>query len=63
MDKSGVMNENAGDFKGLDRFEARKRVLEQLDREGLLEKVTDYNLALGKCYRCSTVVEPYMSKQ
>jgi valyl-tRNA synthetase len=63
MDKTGVMNDNAGPMKGLDRFDARKRVLDQLEREGLLEKVTDYALSLGKCYRCSTVVEPYMSKQ
>ncbi|MFH1312014.1 MAG: valine--tRNA ligase [Candidatus Eisenbacteria bacterium] len=63
MDKTGVMNDNAGPMKGLDRFEARKRVLEQLEQEGLLEKVTDYALSLGKCYRCSTVVEPHLSKQ
>jgi valyl-tRNA synthetase len=63
MDKTGTMNENAGPMKGLDRFEARKRVLEELELQGLLEKVTDYALSLGKCYRCSTVVEPYMSKQ
>jgi valyl-tRNA synthetase len=63
MDKTGVMNDNAGPMKGLDRFEARKRVLEQLEQEGLLEKVTDYELSLGRCYRCATVVEPYMSKQ
>jgi valyl-tRNA synthetase len=63
IDKQGVMTENAGDFAGLDRFEARKRVVERLEQEGFLEKITDYSYSLGKCYRCSTVVEPFMSKQ
>jgi valyl-tRNA synthetase len=63
IDKSGVMTENAGEFKGLDRFEARKQVVERLERDGMLEKTEDYSLSIGKCYRCSTVVEPYLSNQ
>ncbi len=39
MDERGVMNENAGDFRGLDRFEARKRIVEALEDAGYLEKV------------------------
>jgi valyl-tRNA synthetase len=63
MDQNGTMNDNAGPYAGLDRFEARKRIVERLDKEGLLERVTDYTYPIGKCYRCETVVEPYLSKQ
>ncbi len=63
MDSSGVMNENAGPFAGLDRFEARKKVVEELRKENLLQKVEPHKLMLGSCYRCSTVVEPTLSKQ
>ncbi len=63
MDENARMNENAGDFAGLDRYEARKKVLEGLEELGLLEKTEDYKLMLGGCYRCSTVVEPTLSKQ
>ncbi len=63
MDLNANMNENAGKFKGLDRFTARKRVVEGLQEIGLLRKVEDYKIMLGSCYRCSTVVEPTLSKQ
>ncbi len=63
MDLGGLMNEHAGEFKGLDRFEARKRIIEGLKAEGLLEKVEPHKLMLGSCYRCSTVVEPTLSRQ
>jgi valyl-tRNA synthetase len=63
IDQKGTMTGNAGDFKGLDRYEARRRIVERLEKEGLLEKTTDYTYSLGKCYRCSTPVEPYMSTQ
>lgn len=63
IDQKGTMTGNAGDFRGLDRYEARRRVVERLEKEGLLEKTTDYTYSLGKCYRCSTPVEPYMSTQ
>ncbi len=63
MDQRGIMNDNAGPYAGLERFEARSKIVEQLVRDGLLEKVEDYTYSLGKCYRCSTVVEPYLSKQ
>jgi valyl-tRNA synthetase len=63
MDQKGTMNENAGEFAGLDRFEARKRIVERLKKEKLLEKVTDYVYSMGRCYRCSTPVEPYLSTQ
>ncbi|HEY1372104.1 MAG TPA: valine--tRNA ligase, partial [Candidatus Binatia bacterium] len=50
-------------YKGQDRFEARKLVVEQLKREGYLEKIEPYRLALGRCYRCQTPVEPYLTPQ
>jgi len=52
-----------GPYQGLDRFEARQRVVEDLKRDGLLEKVEDYKLNIGKCDRCKTVVEPLISTQ
>ncbi len=63
MDETGVMNQNAGTYAGLDRFEARKRVLADLEAQGLLVKVEPYNLALGRCQRCKTPVEPRLSTQ
>jgi len=63
MGQNAVMNENAGEFKGLDRFKARKKVIEGLEGLGLLKKVEDYKIMLGACYRCGTIVEPTLSKQ
>lgn len=63
MTGSGMMNEEAGPYKGQDRFECRKNVLNDLEASGHLERVTDHALAIGHCYRCRTVVEPYLSKQ
>jgi valyl-tRNA synthetase len=63
IDFSGVMNENAGKYSGLDRFDCRTRIVEDFEKDGLLEKVEDYLIQLGKCYRCGTVVEPMLSLQ
>ncbi len=63
MDEHARMNENAGEFKGLDRYEARKRIVERLREEGLLEKEEEHVHAVGKCYRCKTVIEPMVSEQ
>ena len=63
MDESGIMNEAAGGYAGLERFECRKRVVADLERLGLLDKVEDYQHGVGHCYRCRTVVEPTLSKQ
>jgi valyl-tRNA synthetase len=63
MDERGVMNENAGPYKGLDRFEARRKVLEDLEKRGLLVKIQDHLHNVGHCQRCQTMVEPYLSKQ
>ena len=63
MDERGVMNENAGDFRGLDRFEARERIVAALNDAGYLEKTEPHRLSVGHCQRCGTVVEPYLSLQ
>ena len=63
MDESGKMNANAGAYAGLDRFEARSRVLADLKEQGLLEKIEPHTHALGRCQRCKTVVEPRLSTQ
>jgi valyl-tRNA synthetase len=57
------MTAEAGAYEGLDRFEARKRVLAELERLGLLVKQEDYTIPLGHCSRCGTVIEPLISKQ
>ena len=63
MNPDASINVQGGKYKGLDRFEARKRVLADLEALGLLEKIEDHKNAVGHCYRCDTIVEPYLSKQ
>ena len=59
----GLMREEAGSYAGLERFEARKRVLKDLTEQGLLEKTQSYAHSLGTCQRCRTVLEPLVSTQ
>ncbi|MCC7300211.1 MAG: valine--tRNA ligase [Verrucomicrobia bacterium] len=63
MDDHGVMNEAAGPYAGMDRFECRKKLVEDLKHGGLIEKIDKHMHAVGHCYRCSTVVEPRLSPQ
>ncbi|HMC62216.1 MAG TPA: class I tRNA ligase family protein, partial [Candidatus Solibacter sp.] len=63
IDDNGTMTAAAGPYAGLDRFEARRRVVADLEKIGALVKVEDYPLSLGKCSRCSTPVEPLISTQ
>ena len=63
IDEDGRMNELAGKYQGMDRFECRERILEDLEKEGLLEKKEPYRHATGHCYRCKTMIEPLLSKQ
>ncbi|MDH3347079.1 MAG: valine--tRNA ligase [Desulfobulbaceae bacterium] len=63
MDNHGIMNEAAGSYQGLDRFECRKKIVADLEAQGFLDKIEDYQHSVGKCYRCATVVEPTTSKQ
>jgi len=61
--EDGKMTAEAGDYAGLDRFAARKRVVADLEKLGLLDKIEPYALAISKCDRCGTVVEPLVSTQ
>ena len=63
IDEDGRMTAEAGPYAGLDRFKARKALVEQLQADGLLVKVTEHKHAVGHCERCSTVVEPLVSTQ
>ena len=63
MHPDGRINENGGPYSGLDRFKARKQVIADLEAQGLFIKRDTHTHAVGHCYRCETVVEPYLSKQ
>jgi len=63
MDDKGVMNEAAGGYQGLDRFECRKKIVTDLEELGFMEEIEDYDHAVGHCYRCKTVIEPTTSLQ
>lgn len=63
FDESGIINAAGHQYEGLDRFAARKKIVADLEEQGLLEKIVDHALSVGGCYRCKTVVEPYMSLQ
>ena len=63
IDEKGRMNEGALHYEGMDRFECREKIVEELAQKGLLEKTEPYDLGVGKCYRCKTVVEPTLSLQ
>ncbi len=63
MDDNGVMNEHAGKYQGLSRYDARERIVNDLKEQGLLAKIEDHSHNVGHCYRCDTVVEPIISKQ
>ena len=63
MDEEAVLNDNAGPYKGLERYAARKKILEDLEKNGFIEKIEDYQHNVGTCYRCHTVIEPYISEQ
>jgi valyl-tRNA synthetase len=59
----GKMTAAAGKYAGLDRFETRKKIVEDMQALGLIERIEPYRHAVGVCYRCKTVVEPLVSKQ
>jgi len=63
LNNDGTLNKNAGKFAGLDRFDARKKLLEELKQRGCLEKTEEHKLSVSTCYRCDTVIEPYLSVQ
>jgi valyl-tRNA synthetase len=61
--EDGRMGAEAGPYQGMDRFECRKRIVEDFKRDGTLLNVEDYRHNVGHCYRCKTIVEPALSKQ
>ncbi len=63
MNNYGVMSEEAGKYEGMDRFECRKKLLDDLEQNNLLVKAEDYVHSIGHCYRCKTIIEPTISLQ
>jgi len=64
INDEGKMTEQAGeDFKGLTIFQAREKIIQELEAKGLIEKVEDYKNYVGHCYRCGTIIEPMLSQQ
>ncbi len=63
MDDNARINENGGIYRGLDRYEARERIVADLEKGGYLVKVVPHSHNVGKCYRCGTTVEPIASRQ
>ncbi len=63
LDIHGKINENAPAYKGMTRFDARKKIIEDLEALGLMVKIDEHAHAVGHCYRCDTVIEPYLSTQ
>jgi valyl-tRNA synthetase len=64
MDESARLNDAVpGPYRGLDRFEARRRVVADLEKEGVLVRVQDHPHNVGHCQRCGTMVEPFLSNQ
>ena len=63
FDEKGILNDYAGEFKGLERLEARETIVSRLQEEGFIVKIEDHKHQVGHCYRCKNIVEPYISKQ
>lgn len=63
MNSNASLNENAGRYAGLDRFDARDAVVKDLEKENFLVKIEPYSHSIGHCQRCRTIVEPIASRQ
>jgi len=63
FDEKGILNDYAGEFKGLERLEARDIIVKRLEEEGFMVKIEKHKHQVGHCYRCKNIVEPYISKQ
>jgi len=63
LNPDGTLNENGGEFAGLDRVAAREAVKARLEEVGLVRGEKEYTLSLGRCQRCQAVIEPYLSTQ
>ncbi len=63
MNENGTMNEIAGKYNGMDRYECRKAFVKELEENGFIEKIEDTSHNVGTCYRCHNIVEPRVSDQ
>ena len=63
MNEDGTMNELAGKYKGMDRYECRKQLMQDLEEAGYVIAIKDHPHSVGTCYRCHTVIEPRLSEQ
>ena len=63
MTEDAKINELGGKYEGMDRYEARKAIVKDLDEQGFLVKIEDHPHNVGTCYRCGTTIEPRVSKQ
>ncbi len=63
FDEKGILNHYCGEFQGQDRLEARDKIVAKLQEEGYIEKIEEHTHQVGHCYRCKSVIEPYISKQ
>lgn len=63
MNDDATMNDNAGQYSGLDRYEARKRMVKDLENARLIDKIEKHMHNVGSCYRCDSIVEPKVSTQ
>jgi len=63
INELGRMTEASGKYQGMDRFECRRELVENLKEKGYLEKIQDYDYSIGHCYRCHVILEPLVSEQ
>ncbi|HEX7588954.1 MAG TPA: valine--tRNA ligase [Anaerolineae bacterium] len=63
LNKNATINENGGPYAGLDRYEARKKIVQDMQSVGLLDHIEDHAMSIGRCQRCDAVVEPLISTQ
>ena len=63
MNEDGTMNELAGKYQGMDRYECRKQLMQDLEEAGYVIAIKDHPHSVGTCYRCHTVIEPRLSEQ
>ncbi|MDO5018266.1 MAG: valine--tRNA ligase [Lagierella massiliensis] len=63
IDPTGHISQGYGKYSGMDRFEARREILKDLEEIGLLDKIENHSHAVGHCERCKTIIEPMVSKQ
>jgi len=63
FDEKGILNDYCGEFAGLERLEARPKIVKKLQDEGFITKIEEHTHQVGHCYRCKNIVEPFISQQ